>query len=176
MADAEWIASFSLCMLIILVTIIYMRRKSLERQEAEERARKEKHDAAVAVSLMGGTGGKSLTLTPDQIQRDLDRLCLLFSQATEPPRKAEPQRPPRAAPAEAPKPPAEAPKPRTPPAPVDTPEPSPGAPAPPAEAPKSAPRRLPGTLRTEQRAKPEGPRKGSEHIQSEIEQAVKETQ
>ncbi|KAG7459780.1 hypothetical protein MATL_G00214300 [Megalops atlanticus] len=125
MVDAEWIASFSVCLVIIFGTIIYLRRKSLERQEAEERARKEKRDAAVAVSLMGGTGGKSLTLSRDEIQRDLDRLCLLFSQAAEPPRKAEPPKPPRAAPAEAPKPPAEAPKPRAPPAPMDTLQPSP---------------------------------------------------
>ncbi|KAI1884816.1 hypothetical protein AGOR_G00230400 [Albula goreensis] len=182
MADMVWAVSAAVCMLFVLSMILYLRKKKQADQEAEEKDRKQRQEATVAASMMGGTMGKKLTLSSEELDRNFDRLCLLFSRPTAPARKEAPKpaptppkpatAPPKPAP-EAPKPASEAPKP-VPSAPKEAPKLPPAAPqedTKPAEAPKHRA----GPLKAELKAKPESPKKASEHIKSEMDQAVKET-
>ncbi|KAJ8344749.1 hypothetical protein SKAU_G00289420 [Synaphobranchus kaupii] len=159
MVDVVWAVSMAVCAVVILNVILYFRKKNQAELVAEEEQRMRKHAVAVAAAV-GGAVGRQLQLSSEEIQQDLDRLCLLFGHSTEPARKREAPKPPP----EAPKPPPAAPK-----------EEVPKPPAEITEKPAEARNRPTRPLKTECKARAEDP-KGSEHIQSEIEQAVKETQ
>ncbi|KAG5831908.1 hypothetical protein ANANG_G00285390 [Anguilla anguilla] len=91
MVDVVWAVSMAVCGLVILTLTVYFHQKNQAELAAEEAERKKKHAAAVAATMGGAEagrgGGKQLHLSAEQIERDLDRLCLLFSISTEPARK-----------------------------------------------------------------------------------------